>query len=839
MLRLRALWRHPCRALHVGRANRDQILEQLRVCSAEVQVFDVVGKHKAKLGAGHVAGALGMLWQFQKEKPHILRTLEMIRTHPQFLTLCVLAENKIAVMDDSAVVDMLYNVLRLTVEPHDSLVQQLVTEAWNRLDRLQLSTLSKFAVCLSDQHLHHSPLMGQITDILSQKLESVEDIRVLTNLMVSVSTLASPHLRDRLIERADALLDTMNPSLHRNSRRVVQFLRNIRYCYRPLLEKCNRVFLHGIGDMDAESIGIILGLYQSLQFNSCDFRLAVRERLAELSDTCTDPNSFSKYFAALGPLARLETREGLESSALLLVDELNPQQALAVVETLEETQCRNLQLITKSVQLSWLLHRNLDVFRPAEIARITQALIVLHYQSPEMFTKLRSKLVGHLEVSVIPQEVAMLTRVLSMLPCPRVEETVTSRVKAVLPQCNLNELNSIAQAAARWARGSIPSYHHSTPGTYVQLLQVLSRCGLERVRMAHRLDLLLEELKYVSGEWFEEVLLEETMVTLQRLKGQITFNDLPELCMVLTRSGYLFPSLMDHIASITMENIHKIHYSTTYSILLPFSVLNYDPPNGEFFETCIENFTPYIGLFDPHLLVLLACCLAVADYFPESLIREIFTVDFLTKLDSQLETLPDTLNMRIRLRLMELNRAVCLECPEFQVPWFHERYCLQMQKKGHGVISPFQQQIHKMLGEVLGGMNYAKVAVLTPYFYTVDFECVLDRYMRPVPIAEHSQLQVTEEEKVQWGLGSAWKEQNELPAGAQRIAVDFLDSRSFCRNSGHMKGDAVMRKRHLEILGYHVVQIPHLEWNSMELSNMEAWKEYLRKKIFTEYSKCD
>lgn len=47
-----------------------------------------------------------------------------------------------------------------------------------------------------------------------------------------------------------------------------------------------------------------------------------------------------------------------------------------------------------------------------------------------------------------------------------------------------------------------------------------------------------------------------------------------------------------------------------------------------------------------------------------------------------LKALPDALNMRTRLRLMELNRAVCLECPQFQVPWFHERYCQQLQKKG-------------------------------------------------------------------------------------------------------------------------------------------------------------
>lgn len=44
------------------------------------------------------------------------------------------------------------------------------------------------------------------------------------------------------------------------------------------------------------------------------------------------------------------------------------------------------------------------------------------------------------------------------------------------------------------------------------------------------------------------------------------------------------------------------------------------------------------GSFDPHLLVLLAYALAVADCFPEDLVREIFNVNFLAKLDSQLES---------------------------------------------------------------------------------------------------------------------------------------------------------------------------------------------------------
>ncbi|XP_049583260.1 FAST kinase domain-containing protein 1, mitochondrial isoform X1 [Syngnathus scovelli] len=844
------------RLLHKVPVNHDQVLDQLRICSAEDHVFDLVGKNKAKLTVDHVSLAVKMLWYFQKEKPQLLRTVHLIKNHPQFLTLRVLAENKISLMDDFMLVDLLYSFLRLNVDPHDSLVQHLVSEAWLRLDKLPLTSLSKFAICLSDQQLQQSPLMGHITNIVDQKLSSINDARILTTLLISISSLVSPRLRDALISRADHLLDTMDPSNYNNARRVVQFLRNIKYSHRPLLEKCNQIFLRNIPRLEAENISIFMGLYQSLQFNNCDFRLAVKLRLMELIQSSTEPLSFTKLFAALAPMASQEIRDGfvvekhtivifctisdqcacfmacsLESTAFLLADELSAQQALAIVETLEEIQSRNLSLINKIVTV---IQRNLDIYRPMEIGRITQALYQLHYPNPQLFAKLRTILVKFLECSVLPYEVTMLTRVLSMLPSPRLEEAVISRVDAVVSQCNLNDLSSISSAVARWLCND-PSYRHGAPGRYVGLLQSLNHCGQQRLQTAERLDLLLEELKGISGEWFEEMLLDDTVATLRRMMDQINWTNVPDVSVFLTRINHHCPPLMERIADVAIRDIDKIHHSATYATLLPFSILNYDSEKADkLYDVCIQRFTPHIRSFDPHILVLLAYNLSVAACFPEELLKEIFSIDFLGKLDTQLEMLPDALNMRTRLRLMELNRAVCLECPEFQVPWFHERYHQQMQKKGNGAINPVQKQIHKMLGEVLGGINFVRVAEVTPYFYTVDFECLLDKRLQPLPYSQPSALQISDRGKIHWDSNSLDDIRNEIPPGAQRVAINFLDSKSFCKNSQHIKGEALMRKRHLEILGYRVVQIPHFEWNSMELSTLDAWKEYLKKKIFTE-----
>nr|XP_048725945.1 FAST kinase domain-containing protein 1, mitochondrial-like [Caretta caretta] len=759
MLCLRNIYAFALRRCQFRTLSSDTLLSQLNSCTTEDQVFDLVGKNKAKLSEKHVGSAISLLWKFQKEKSQLLRNIDYVKNHSQFLTLRILAENKIEFMDNDLLVDTLYNVLRFS-----------------------LPTLSKFAMCLNEQQIYASPLTGKIADIVNVNLDSIQDTRVLAVLMINISGVISQSFRERLIQKAELLLETVNFIHFNHARRMVQFLRNVRRTYRPLLEKCNKVFLENPSQLDLENISLILGLYQSLQFNNTEFRLVIKQKLTETIDDCNNPMSFTKLFAALGPMAGPEVRERLIATALLMVEEFNCHQALVVVETMEEMECRNSHLIQK---IASLLHKYLDKYKPVELAKITQALVLLHCQNAELYTKLRRLVVGYLQVNVIPSDISMLTRVLSMLPSSQVDEVVINRVDAILPQCNLSDLNAFATALVRWVRHD-QSHQQSTSGPGAKLLQKLSNCGHQRLQKASDMDLLLEELRYISGEWFEEILVEETMNTCQRLIDQITWMNVLEFSSFFIKTNYRSTPLLDRIASVAVQHISKIHPSGTYTILLPFTIMNYDPPQSEeFFETCIQHFSSHLGCFEPHLLVLLGYSLAVAEYFPPALINAIFNVDFLAKLDAQLES--------------------------------------------NGSTNTAQQQIHRMLGEILGGSQYAKVSVLTPYYYGIDFECILDKNKKPLPYMDQS---IVLADLVQWGPDIQLLGKKGLPPGAQRIAVEFLDSKAFCKNSYHLKGDTAMKKRHLEILGYQVVQIPHFEWNSMELSSKDAWMEYLKKNIF-------
>ncbi|NXI38975.1 FAKD1 protein, partial [Galbula dea] len=809
----------------------DLLLSQINNCTHEDEVFSLVGRNKARLSEKHVEIALNMLWQLQKKKPLLLRTNDCVRNHSQFLTLCILAENKVEHMEDEAIVDTLYSILRLNVEDHDSLAEVLVTEAWKRLERqvlLSLPALSKFSLCLFKQRRRLSPVIGKVAHIVDMKLDSIHDIRILSVLMVSISDVISESFRDRLLHKAGQLLEEGNEVHFNYAKRILQFLQNVKLRYHPLLEKCNKIFLRSTSCLDIHNICLIFRMYEQLGFESAEFHLVAKQLLSETIDDYNDPETFAKLFFTLGPIASSKVRERLLVTAGHMAEEFNSKQVLVILKTMQKMKCRNSHLLKK---MTSILHKHLDSYRALQLVNLTQYLVALHCHNLELFAKLRMLLFGFLKSSVIPADTAAIIRVLAILPSFQVEEVIINKAAAVLPQCRLHHMNYIATALTKW--NHYDQYHWKNISEMcVKLLQKLNDSGFQRLQKAHDLNLLLEELRHVNGEWFEEVLSEEAMATCQRLIDQITWANVLGLSFFLIKTNHCCPSLLDRIASVTVENIEKIHPFEIYFILYLFSAMNYDPPaNEQFFESCIQHLTSNLSSFETHHLVLLGHVLAVAGYFPPVLITRIFNVSFLSKLDAQLEVLPDTLKQRICLCLMKLNRAVCLECPEFHIPWFHEHYCQRVFHNSSSQINPLRQHIHRMLTEILGGSHYARISVLTPYYYKIDFECVLDENKKPLSyMAQNAPLD--DVEGIHFRHDFKDERSKALPPGAQRIALEFLDSKAFSKHSRRLKGESALKKRHLEMLGYHVVQIPHFEWNSMVLSAKGEQLEYLRKNLY-------
>ncbi|PIO23753.1 hypothetical protein AB205_0169280, partial [Aquarana catesbeiana] len=491
MLRWSSALHHSLRLLCTRSARTDTLLDQLKRSTNKYHIFQLVGIHRPVLTLEHVTCAMNLLWQFHKVKSDELSSVDHIRKHPEFISLCTVVENNIDVMEDSELVAILNTVDSLQVDAHSSLVQRLVTEGWRRLERLDPLSLSTFAACLRRQNMTRSPLMGQIASIVDLCLDDVED---------------------------------------------------------PV----------------------------------------------------------------------------------------------------------------------------------------------------------------HMFSSSVPSDVSQTIKAMSLLSPNKIDEVVLSKLDDIIAQCNIYDLSHMTFVVTRL----LQSAHMPDRKNLMKLLKELYSYRLKRVSEAKCLDSLILELK--NKEIFNQMdtaLVEATLHTCQRFIHQLSLKNVIPFSILVLRAN--------------------THYSLS-----------------------------------PHFLVLTAYALALAGYFPKELIKAIFSTNFLLRFDSQLDALNYRINKRLRLFLMELNRAVCIEHPEYGVPWFHEQYCQQLLQR--------------------------------------DFEYILDKERNPIAYVQEDVLPSYLPSMCE--SDSHLQENKPLPAGAQRVAVDFLHPWALLRNSPHVKGLFAMKKRHLEILGYHVIQ---------------------------------
>lgn len=162
-----------------------------------------------------------------------------------------------------------------------------------------------------------------------------------------------------------------------------------------------------------------------------------------------------------------------------------------------------------------------------------------------------------LQQKTIPHELAALVRTLSMLPNPRLDQTIKSRLEAMIPQCSLDDLKTIVYAVDKWIEKD-RSYCHNTPDKYVHLLQAVKRHGKEWLQKTDQLDVVLRDLRFVHGKWFDETLLNETIATIEGMMDQICWKTAPNLATFLWKMKHICPPLLDRIVSVAIEDIDKV-----------------------------------------------------------------------------------------------------------------------------------------------------------------------------------------------------------------------------------------------------------------------------------------
>ncbi|KAJ8036667.1 FAST kinase domain-containing protein 1, mitochondrial [Holothuria leucospilota] len=814
----------------------DPLVDKIQSAKTVDELFHLIGTRKAKLSENHISQAFFVLIALRQGAENQDKFADMVVSRPEFTSLCDLAENRVSSFEDVMLVNVLYCAFKLLKTPSHSLIRELRNEALVRVNSLHTPQLSKVAVCLADLGEKKGKAMGQLVEAVSNSLGKTKHLRELSTFMKECNVLMSNELKSRVLVKLRELVDPNCENIHdataSDFRKVFMSIDKFTDDYDSVLHKCTNFMWKYLEEVSTRELCVLLSCVDHLQYKNNYLANHLKDLLQSQLLSIKDPVDMALTTELLAFDAPAHVKFQLEANALRLVDDL-PLGALGNLCT----GLRRMGYISRTPLHDKL--NDLTRFDSPELTLETLLPMVEYYthlpwMTEETWDRLKQEIYKMTMEQINPANFLRGFYILSLIPTFRANEGIFKRAMCMLPQLHTTGTNSLFRAMKRIVEKS-----EKTGKVADVCLNAVNAAQDRAMKFLHKNtspNFLIGLLTSILEEGGDMELVDALFKQLTSNINKIEPHHAVECARSLYKTRYLSKELMDRIVEVTMPNIHKVTPMQVLYLISPFCSLNYQPSNSDkFFKACTDRVIPFMENLPCGFLVDMAHLMSYNQLFPEEMLRHIFSLEFLTKLDEELEDLPDRAEM-YRKRLMYLNRTVALECPELQVPWFHEEYCQDMLKNRNVFYHPDVQDVQKNLVEVLGGAQFLRSFVTTPYYYDITFECVLDENETLLPCADYGSVLTKGSglsgtvlsDLMQWDT-----QRKQLPEGAQRVAIDYMFSSAYCVNTGHTLGMSIMKKRQLELLGYQYIQIPFFEWKSLALTERVEKEEYLRLKIFS------
>ncbi|XP_055382024.1 uncharacterized protein LOC129612451 [Condylostylus longicornis] len=280
-----------------------------------------------------------------------------------------------------------------------------------------------------------------------------------------------------------------------------------------------------------------------------------------------------------------------------------------------------------------------------------------------------------------------------------------------------------------------------------------------------------------------------------------------EIALNLLVSNYLISTIVSKSFDYVFKNRDFVLGDTVEKLLHTAYSLAYIPENEDVLHWSAEIIKRDFDFMTGSSIV--KACLSLCYYriLPSELVQKIFTPEFIKKIEDEIELCysKQTYPSRILNQVMELNRSVCIDFPEMQIPWFQQNYIEAQMSKNIKNPSKLFIEVEKVLLSVVKDKKRILLNQTTPYGYTIDFVVHLPNYQKKLGLKKS---QLNEESK---------------------FAILILRQDAYCTNNNeNLTGHEHMRVRHLEMLGFKVIHLSITDWNALYMNIPGAKVKYLK-----------
>ncbi|CAB3375268.1 Hypothetical predicted protein [Cloeon dipterum] len=800
------------------------LFKQLNEAKSVQDIFAFMHKHKDELNPILVSQAVMVLWDLQRlflqycteefladSIAELKSYIKAVNGHPDFNALLRSISDHCEDLKPDALTCLLLYLGKMGVQLTHPTMQKLLLVSSGKIDQFPLTALSRFLVALqTGYNMKTIEWCRPAVPIVLEKLQNVkeaEDFRLVTISLSHLHPFMTPKILKLLFSKARELLEegVLGPHTPKAVVKILNFS-NYTRALKPEPDLINSLMLTLEGNISKLRVGDVVSL------------IRCTENFMQPSKIAEELNEY--VLSCLSQMEPLTLPIDLFNGTLIATS-LNP--SISFVEKLIEDHIRSASFSSNITPLFKLLrfiktpNRELcDLYWnrialhlkrfPKDINLLLNIVFkYMHFNNNmggtyrnEKFEKVACDMIHDLMKTPMQFVTSFVSRSVAFLVAYSPEELpaeVMTRTMNMADQFSVVDCHNISRGIkmATTIKGS--------PKNPVMLDQIVKLNSVVSSSIRNHLftgdlslvqnDSLFRTYQNIRGtpgtDLYEQLLMNYSKITPFELSGRL----LKDMSASFINNKTLVPSAVD----VMQEFVIRRNDDLMESVKCASKIMLRD----------CEKMS---------VLSLLMATIALDFYHqvPMDLIHFIFTVDFLERVDQELKSCYSraVYPLRVRQAMMELNRAVCLDYPEADIPWFHEKYCQEN-------ITPFannsalHKEVFKTIKNVVGGADFVKQSTFSSYYYNLDFEVALDENERPINVKENRDLS---------------------DRNIRRVAIVLNRDFNFTNGVVQPTGSAVLRRRHLEILGYRQVQISRFIWQAMFMSDESTRQKFIAEQIW-------
>ncbi|XP_072180646.1 FAST kinase domain-containing protein 1, mitochondrial-like [Diadema setosum] len=719
--------------------------------------------------------------------------------------------------DSGAMCRLLLGLLHCSVDATEPLVATITQKLYHGIPELNTSKLAPLSKAVFLLGKHQSPFAGRMMHRFAELLDDFASPSDFSHMFYTLANLSSKDMERRLTETFHTLFVEGASFGFNDLRRIIQgsLLLRDRVCKESILQKSGQLLLPQIPAISPIELAIIYGSLRRVYLQDYHLRGLLEEQVEKHFQVAEAPHQLLALIEVLSHDPPPDLKPQIIKKAIQIVPYLSNERLGRLCNAVGRMKIRSGHLPT--VIEAHVLENIGSITDLVAIKNVSHFLMSSKTTNVELKNIFIEKLHRKLRDAITPNVLVFALDALSNMgiSAKDIDPRVWEQVLVMMPKLTGNDLRRVFFVLTGFSNNLSPKSPDDPVGLQVLLNYV--RRSVFATESAY-LSLSADDSCPRNDEEMPHSLPELDPSRIRDAPTAVAFAKLLIQHRIYNKP---FLTAIESTVWSAMADLSPFHVS---DILEVFVIGNFQPSGEEKFleELCDSRVLPYMADLGPSRLIGIALRFAALQYFPMQLLSTIFSIDFLRTMEKTY------VSRNLSSQLQDLNRIVCLDFPELRVPWFSQQVA---HKAGRSPLHYLKLDVESVLVDILGGPSFLRKNAVTPYAYTIDFECLLDSSGNPVEYINHSSLgsRVSRQDEVgavQHSSKMVTPDTGSLP-GVHRVAIDIIRPTDLCSNITRVSSWVEMKRRHLEMLGYEYTTIPYTDWSRDLLSTFQAKRLYL------------